>query len=404
MDSRIIYMDNQATTPVDPAVMEAMLPWFTQTFGNAASRSHAFGWDADKAVSAARDTLAAGLGAKSREIMFTSGATESNNLAILGAARMYAPRGKHLISVGTEHKAVIDPLMHLESQGWEVTWLSVDECGRLNLDDLRATIREDTVLVSIMHGNNEIGTLHPIAEIGAICRERDVLFHCDATQTFGKEVLDVEAMHIDLLSASAHKLYGPKGVGLLYVRRRNPRVRLEPIFHGGGHERGLRSGTLNVPGIVGFAKALDLCLEDRERQQERIAALRDRLQANILEHLDHVAINGDTDARLSCNLNASFSYVEGESLLMGVENIALSSGSACTSASLEPSYVLRAMGVGDDLAHSSIRFSLGRFNTEAEVDLVAERIVNTVNRLREMSPLYEMAMEGVDLDKVEWKH
>ncbi len=404
MNSRIIYMDNQATTSVDPAVMEAMLPWFTDTFGNAASRSHAYGWDAEKAVTAARESLAAGLGAKAREIMFTSGATESNNLAILGAARMYEPRGKHLISVGTEHKAVIDPMKHLESQGWEITWLPVDDRGRIDLAELKSAIREDTVLVSIMHGNNEIGTLHPVAEIGAICRERGVLFHCDATQTFGKEELDVEAMHIDLLSASAHKLYGPKGVGLLYVRRRNPRVRLEPIFHGGGHERGLRSGTLNVPGIVGFAKALDLCLENREQQQEHLAALRDRLQANILEHLDHVAINGDTDARLSCNLNASFSYVEGESLLMGVDGIALSSGSACTSASLEPSYVLRAMGVGDDLAHSSIRFSLGRFNTEAEVDAVAERIVTTVNRLRDMSPLYEMAMEGVDLDKVEWKH
>jgi cysteine desulfurase len=401
---RLIYLDHQATTSVDPQVLDAMLPFFCQDFGNAASRGHDFGWIADKAASAARKTLACGIGAKEREVVFTSGATESNNIAILGAARMYKSKGKHLISCLTEHKAVLDPMHHLEHQGWEVTWLGVDAQGRIDLDELRKAIRPDTVLVSLMHGNNEIGTLHPIAEIGAICRENKVIFHCDATQTLGKEELDVEKMHIDLLSASAHKIYGPKGVGMLYVRRRNPRVRLEPVMFGGGHERGLRSGTLNVPGVVGFAKALEICLENREEEQARVSALRDRLQTRLTEALDYLTLNGDPEHRLACNLNLSFAFIEGESLVLGIPGIAVSSGSACTSASLEPSYVLRAMGVGDDLAHSSIRFGVGRFTTEEEIDHVADRVIAAVKRLREMSPLYEMALEGIDLSTVQWSN
>lgn len=402
-ERRLVYLDSQATTKLDPRVLEAMMPFLTSDYGNAASRSHDFGWAAEKGVDHARNQLAAGLGAKGREIVFTSGATESNNLAILGAAHMYQAKGKHLISCGTEHKAVIDPLKRLESEGWEVTWLDVDSQGRIDLDQLRAAIRPDTVLVSLMHGNNEIGTLHPIGEIGAICHAADVLFHTDATQTFGKEEIDVEAMHIDLLSASAHKMYGPKGVGLLYVRRRNPRVRLDPIQFGGGHERGMRSGTLNVPGIVGFGKALELCLEDRAAEQARLAALRDRLQHKLESELDYVEVNGDPDHRLAMNLNISFAYIEGESLIMGIPGIAVSSGSACTSASLEPSYVLRAMGVGDDMAHSSIRFGISRFTTEDEIDYAAECMISAVKRLREMSPLYEMALEGIDLSSVQWQ-
>jgi len=399
---RRIYLDYQATTPVDPLVLETMLPYFSEKFGNAASRNHVYGWEAEKAVDQARESLAAGINAKAREIVFTSGATESNNLAILGAARMYAPKGKHLITCSTEHKAVLDPMHFLGSQGWEVTVLSVNAQGHIDLGELAAAIREDTVLVSIMHGNNEIGTLHDIGAIGALCREHGVLFHTDATQSFGKEEIDVEAMKIDLLSASAHKMYGPKGVGMLYVRRRAPRVRLEPIFHGGGHERGMRSGTLNVTGIVGMAKAFELCHAHRAEEQARIAGLRDRLQERLTAVLEYTQINGDPVQRLACNLNISFAYVEGESMLMGMDGIAVSSGSACTSASLEPSYVLRALGVGDDLAHSSIRFSLGRFTTTQEVDEAAEVTIAAVQRLREMSPLYEMAMEGVDLSKVQW--
>jgi len=401
-DSRAVYLDHQATTPVDPRVLEAMLPFFKERFGNAASRSHAFGWTAEKAVDAARARIAAGIGADEREIVFTSGATESNNLAILGAARMYKDKGRHLITCATEHKAVLDPMKYLEHEGWEVTVMGVDAKGHLDLEALAAAIRPDTVLVSIMHGNNEIGTLHPVAAIGALCKSRGVLFHTDATQSLGKEEIDVETMGIDLLSASAHKIYGPKGVGILYVRRRNPRVRLEPLMHGGGHERGLRSGTLNVPGIVGFARAAELCLENRAAEQAAIGALRDRMQARFLKDLTHVHVNGDPQSRLACNLNVSFEFVEGEALLMGIDGVAVSSGSACTSASLEPSYVLRALGVGDELAHSSIRFSLGRFTTADEVDYAAGRTVEAVKRLREMSPLYEMALEGVDLKTVQW--
>jgi|TARA_B100000959_G_scaffold46027_1_gene46807 cysteine desulfurase len=402
MSDTAIYMDNQATTPLDPRVLKAMLPYFEEHFGNAASRSHGFGWTAEKAVENARLLIADALGAQSRELIFTSGATESNNLAILGAARMYQSRGKHIVTAATEHKAVLDPFLYLQNQGWEMTVLDVDEFGRVSPENLRSALREDTTLVSIMHGNNEVGTLHPIAEIGAICHEHGALFHCDATQTLGKENVNVEEMNIDLLSCSAHKLYGPKGVGALYIRRRNPRVRLEPLFHGGGHERGFRSGTLNVPGVVGLATALEICLEDMDTEQARIRVMRDRLQHRLLSELDYTHLNGHPEERLATNLNISFEFVEGESMLMGMDGIAVSSGSACTSASLEPSYVLRALGVGDDKAHSSIRFSLGRFNTEAEVEEVADRTIATVQRLREMSPLYEMAQEGINIASVNW--
>lgn len=402
MSDQPIYMDNQATTAVDPRVLDAMMPWFSQNFGNAASRNHQFGWTAEQAVSNARESIAAAIGAATREIVFTSGATESNNMAIQGVARMYQSRGRHLITCSTEHKAVLDPMNYLANNGWEVTVLDVDETGQVPLASLSEAIRDDTTLVSIMHGNNEVGTLQPVAEIGAMCREAGVLFHCDATQSVGKEDVNVESMNIDLLSCSGHKMYGPKGVGALYVRRRNPRVRLEPIIHGGGHERGFRSGTLNVPGIVGMAYALELCNENRAEEQQRIAAMRDRLQQQLSDGLDFLKINGHLEQRLSCNLNISFKYVEGESMLMGLNGIAVSSGSACTSASLEPSYVLRALGLGDDLAHSSLRFSLGRFNTEDEVDETARRTIETVTRLREMSPLYEMALDGIDPATVDW--
>ena len=397
-----IYLDHQATTAVDERVVEAMLPYFNNKFGNAASRNHQFGWDAEQATQNARETMATGINAKSREIVFTSGATESNNLAILGVAKMYAPKGKHLITCSTEHKAVLDPMAALENAGYEVTVLSVDTKGNIDLNELRNAIREDTILVSLMMANNEIGTIHPMKAIGDICHENGVLFHTDATQALGKELIDVQEMNIDLLSGSAHKMYGPKGVGFLYVRRRNPRVRIEPVFYGGGHERGMRSGTLNVPGIVGMAKAFEICLTDRDADHQRIAALRDSLQAQLAAELTHLTVNGDENNRLACSLNISFAFVEGESMLMGMSGIAVSSGSACTSASLEPSYVLRAMGVGDDLAHSSIRFSLGRFTTQQEVDRAAELTISTVKRLRDMSPLYEMALEGIDVASVSW--
>jgi cysteine desulfurase len=401
-DVKQIYLDYQATTPVDERVLEAMLPYFSDKCGNAASRNHKFGWDAEKATQSARETIASGLNAKAREIAFTSGATESNNLAILGVAKMYAAKGKHLITCSTEHKAVLDPMAALQNEGYEVTVLDVDSNGRIDLNELRNAIREDTVLVSLMMANNEIGTIHPVKAIGDICHDNGVLFHTDATQAVGKELIDVQEMNIDLLSGSAHKMYGPKGVGFLYVRRRNPRVRLEPIFHGGGHERGIRSGTLNVPGIVGMAKAFDICLAERDEDHQRISALRDSLQTQLAAELTHLSINGDENNRLACSLNISFAFVEGESMLMGMSGIAVSSGSACTSASLEPSYVLRAMGVGDDLAHSSIRFSLGRFTTQQEVNRAAELTISTVKRLRDMSPLYEMALEGIDLSTVSW--
>lgn len=397
-----VYLDNNATTPVDPAVLEAMLPYFTEHFGNAASRSHGFGWVAEKAVERAREQVAQVIGAEPKEIIWTSGATESNNIAIKGVAEMYAEQGSHIITQVTEHKAVIDPAKYLEQRGCRVTFLPVDGQGRVDPQQVADAIRDDTVLVSIMHGNNEIGTLQPIGEIGRICKERGVLFHTDACQTFGKVPIDVNEMGIDLLSCSGHKIHGPKGVGALYVRRRRPRVRCAPVIHGGGHERGMRSGTLNVPGIVGMGRAAELTMEHRDTEPARLAALRERLIEGITSQLDEVHLNGHPTERTPTNVNISFAYVEGESLMMSFDDIAVSSGSACTSASLEPSYVLKALGVGDELAHSSIRFSVGRFNTEAEIDHTIERVVTAVRRLRELSPLYEMAQEGIDLKSVQW--
>lgn len=398
-----IYLDYHATTPVDPRVLEAMLPYFTEKFGNAASRNHRFGWEAEACVEHCRETIAGFLGADPSEILFTSGATESDNLAILGAARMNGRKGKHLITAATEHKAVLDACAAWEREGGEVTTLRVDSQGLIDLDELRRAIRPDTVLLSIMMANNEIGVIQPVEAIGAIAREREVLFHTDATQAVGKLPVDVEALHIDLMSFTAHKIYGPKGIGGLYVRKRKPRVRLAPLFHGGGHERGMRSGTLNVPGIVGLAAALRLSVENMKEEQTRLAALRDHLVQGLRAQLDEVVLNGHPSQRLAGNLNISFAFVEGEGLMMGIPEIAVSSGSACTSASLEPSYVLRALGVGDELAHSSLRFGLGRFTTLEEIDFTIERVSKAVKKLREMSPLYEMAREGIDLKSIRWK-
>jgi len=389
-----IYMDNHATTPVDPRVLGAMLPYFTDRFGNAASRNHSFGWQAEEAVEAARKQVADLIGATAKEIVFTSGATESDNLAIKGAAHMYREKGNHLITVVTEHKAVIDTCKHLETEGFEVTYLPVSRDGLIELDRLREAITDRTILVSVMAANNEVGVLQPVAEIGKIARERGVLFHTDAVQAAGKVPFDVNGMNVDMASLSAHKMYGPKGVGALYVRRRNPRVLLTPIIDGGGHERGMRSGTLNVPGIVGMGKAAAVAREEMASEAARVAGLRDRLLAGLRQGLDEIFVNGSMEHRLPGNLNVSFAYVEGESLLMGVNDVAVSSGSACTSATLEPSYVLKALGIGDELAHSSIRFGLGRFNTEEEVDYVVGKLVSVVRRLREMSPLYELARES----------
>ena len=398
-----VYLDYNATTPVDPQVLEVMLPYFCEKFGNAASRSHAWGWEAEEAVKQARQQVADVLGAEGEDVIFTSGATEGNNIAIKGVAAMYADKGKHIITQPTEHKAVIDPCKWLETKGYRVTWLKVDRYGRIDLDELRNAIKDDTILVSIMHGNNEIGTLQPIGEVGRLCKEKGVLFHTDCCQTFGKLPIDVNAAGIDLLTCSGHKIYGPKGIGALYVRRKRPRVRCEPVLHGGGHERGMRSGTLNVPGIVGLGAAAALCRARLDSEPAHLAALRDRLRDGILAQLDDATVNGHPTERTPNNLNLSFKYVEGESLMMGMPEIGVSSGSACTSASLEPSYVLKAIGVGDDVAHSSIRFSVGRFNTEAEIDCAVEKVVGAVRKLREMSPLYEMAREGVDLTKVAWE-
>ena len=401
MKSRI-YLDNNATTPLDPRVLEAMLPFFTDKFGNAASRSHSFGWEAEAAVDKAREQVASVIKASGKEIVWTSGATESNNIAVKGTAFMYRDKGKHIITQVTEHKAVLDPGKYLEQQGFEVTYLPVLRTGRIDLEQLKAAIRPDTILVSIMLANNEIGTIQPVAEIGAICKERGIIFHTDATQAFGKVPIDVEKMGIDLLSASGHKIFGPKGVGALYVRRKNPRVRCEPVLHGGGHERGMRSGTLNVPGIVGMGEAAAIAEKEMAAESQRLARLRDRLWEGISEQLDEIYRNGDPAHCLPNTLNVSFAYVEGESLMMGFSNIAVSSGSACTSASLEPSYVLKSLGVGEDLAHSSIRFSLGRFNTAAQIEETLDEVCSTVQRLRSMSPLYEMAKEGVDIKSVVW--
>ncbi|MSR45531.1 MAG: IscS subfamily cysteine desulfurase [Planctomycetes bacterium] len=397
-----IYLDYQATTPLDERVLEAMLPYFRDKFGNAASRNHAFGWEAEKAVENARAQVAVLIGAESKEIVFTSGATEANNLALKGIAEMYREKGRHLISAPTEHKAVLDPLQRIEQDGGSVTMLPVDKFGQVKVSDLEQALRPETVLVSLMAANNEIGTLHPLAAIGKLCKARGVLFHTDATQGVGKIPIDVEAMGIDLLSLSGHKIYGPKGIGALYVRRRNPRVRVSPQIDGGGHERGMRSGTLNVPGIVGLGVACELARIELDAETLRLTGLRERMWAKLRSGLDEIHLNGHATERLPGNLNVSFAYVEGEGLMMGMSDLAVSSGSACTSASLEPSYVLKAIGVGDDLAHTSIRFGIGRFTTEAEVDFAAERVVIAVKRLRDMSPLYEMAKEGIDLKEVKW--
>jgi cysteine desulfurase len=404
MTKRPIYMDNHATTPVDPRVLEAMLPYFTEKFGNAASRNHPFGWIAEEAVDKAREQIAELIGAKAKEIIFTSGATESDNLAIKGVVEFYKDKGHHVITCVTEHKAVLDTCKALERAGKaQVTYLPVDRYGRVSPDEVRTALTDKTILISIMYANNEIGTIHPIREIGKLAKEKGILFHCDATQGVGKVPVDVEKDGIDLLSMTAHKIYGPKGCGALYVRSKGPRVRLTPIIDGGGHERGMRSGTLNVPGIVGFGKACELCGQELETEAARLLALRTRLYEGITSELEEVYLNGHPTQRLPGNLNLSFSYVEGESFLMGLnQDIALSSGSACTSATLEPSYVLKALGVGEELAHTSIRFGLGRFNTAEEVDYVIERVVEVVRRLREMSPLYEMVKEGIDLKSVQW--
>jgi cysteine desulfurase len=397
-----IYLDNHATTPLDPRVLEAMMPYFTDRFGNAASRNHSFGWEAEKAVDDARKKVADLIGATPKEIVITSGATESNNLALKGVAEMYAERGNHIITAVTEHKAILDTCKHLEKRGCRVTYLPVQADGRIDLDMLREAITDKTILVSIMYANNEIGVLQPIAGIGKICKEKGVLFHSDGVQAAGKVPVNVIADNIDLLSISAHKIYGPKGVGALYVRRRNPRVQLTAQMDGGGHERGMRSGTLNVPGIAGLGEACAISRREMAEESKRLQGLRDRLRAKLESELDEVFINGSMEHRLPNNLNMSFAYVEGESLLMGINDVAVSSGSACTSATLEPSYVLKALGVGDDLAHTSIRFGIGRFNTEEEIDYVAMRMTEVVRKLRDLSPLYEMAKEGIDISKVQW--
>ncbi|WP_257458292.1 IscS subfamily cysteine desulfurase [Archangium lipolyticum] len=446
-----IYMDNHATTPLDPRVLEAMLPYLKEDFGNAASRNHAFGWKAEAAVEQARKQVAALIGASDKEIVFTSGATESDNLAIKGVVEFYKDKGDHIITLKTEHKAVLDTCKRLErvrqerldelrqmrlaqltgtpvsrdnlaelsikhdldndpvyrqwaelpTGGARVTYLDVEKDGRIDLKKLEAAMTDKTILVSIMLANNEIGTVQPVAEIGKLCRQRGILFHCDAVQGIGKVPFNVEEMHVDLASISAHKMYGPKGVGALYVRRK-PRVRIAPIIDGGGHERGMRSGTLNVGAIVGFGKAAEIARQEMADESARLFRLRERLRKGIMDQLDMVTVNGSLEHRLPGSLNISFAYVEGEALMMAIKDVAVSSGSACTSASLEPSYVLRACGVDEELAHSSIRFGLGRFNTEEEVDYVIKLMVDKVNRLREMSPLYEMAKEGIDLKSIEW--
>jgi cysteine desulfurase len=397
-----IYMDNHATTPCDPRVFEAMRPYFTEIFGNSASRNHPFGWAAEEAVENSRKQIADLIGATGKEIIFTSGATEGDNLAIKGVADMYYERGDHIITVVTEHKAVLDTCKKLEKRGFKVTYLPVGSDGLISPDDVKDAITDKTILVSVMMANNEIGVIQPIAEIGKVCKERGILFHTDATQAVGKVPFNVNELNVDLASFSAHKIYGPKGVGGLYVRRKNPRVMLVPMMDGGGHERGMRSGTLNITGIVGLGKACEIARQEMEDENQRIFHLRERLRTGLMDELPDVYINGHATERLAGNLNISFAYVEGESLLMGINDIAVSSGSACTSASLEPSYVLKALGVGEELAHSSIRFGLGRFNTLEEVDYTIGRVNEAVNRLRELSPLWEMVQEGVDLSKVQW--
>ncbi|HMZ46955.1 MAG TPA: IscS subfamily cysteine desulfurase [Chitinophagaceae bacterium] len=399
-----IYLDNNATTPMDPRVLEAMLPFFTQHFGNAASRNHQFGWEAEEAVDYAREQVAKLVGADAKEIIFTSGATEADNLAIKGVFEMYASKGNHIITVTTEHKAVLDTCKHIEKVGGEVTYLEVNGDGLIDLTLLEAAIKPTTVLIAIMYANNEIGVVQPIKEIAAIAKKHGILFFTDATQAVGKIPVDVIKDGIDLMAFSSHKMYGPKGIGALYVRRKNPRVKVTAQMDGGGHERGMRSGTLNVPGIVGFGKACEIARLDMEKDTKHIVVLRDKLENALLE-LEESYLNGNKEHRLPHVSNISFKYVEGEGLMMGFnKNIAVSSGSACTSASLEPSYVLKALGLGDDLAHSSLRFGLSRFTTEEEIDYTIEAVRNTVLKLREMSPLWEMFKEGIDLDTVEWAH
>ncbi len=397
-----IYLDHAATCPVDRRVVDKMIPYFTDAFGNAASRTHAFGWRAEEAVENAREEIAKTIGADPKEIAWTSGANESDNLAIKGVAENLEEQGNHIITVVTEHKAVIDTCKYLERRGREVTYLPVDKHGLVTPEEVNAAITDKTVLVTIMHANNETGVLQPIEQIGAVCRKRKVLFHTDATQSFGKVPIDVQKMNVDLLSMSAHKIYGPKGVGALFVRRRRPRVRLAPQVHGGGHERGNRSGTLNVPGIVGFGEAVRIARESMPEESARIRELRDYMRARIEREIPHVQLNGHPEHMLPGHLNMSFSYIEGESLLMALKDVALSSGSACTSASLEPSYVLRAMGLDDELAHSSLRMTLGRFTTKEELDYVVDLLRKHVERLREMSPLWEMVQEGIDLNSIQW--
>ena len=388
-----IYMDYHATTPVDPRVVDAMLPYFTARFGNAASRNHPFGWQAEQAVEKARKQIADLIGANAKEIVFTSGATESDNLAIKGVAEMYREKGNHIVTCVTEHKAVIDTCKRLENAGCRITYLPVEKSGLIDLDDLRAALTEKTILITIMAANNEIGVIQPIAEVGAIAKEKGILFHTDAAQAAGRIPFDVDDLKVDLASLSAHKIYGPKGVGALYVRRRNPRVLLASMIDGGGHERGMRSGTLNVPGIVGFGKAAELCRQELVAESDRIRQLRDRLNARLHERLHDIDVNGTMDNRLPNNLNISVSHVEGASLLIAIDDVAVSSGSACTSASAEPSYVLKALGTRDDLARSSLRFGLGRWTTAEEVDYVSEKVASVVRRLREMSPVYELAQD-----------
>jgi cysteine desulfurase len=396
-----IYLDNNATTPMDPRVLEAMLPYFNEKFGNAASRNHPFGWAAEEGVDYAREQIAKLINCSEKEIIFTSGATESNNLAIKGVFEMYAEKGNHIITATTEHKAVLDTCAHLEKLGASITYLEVKADGLIDLEELTNAITDKTILVSIMYGNNEIGVIQPMKEIAAITRSKGVLLHTDATQTVGKIPVDVEADGIDLLSFTAHKMYGPKGVGALYVRRKNPRVKVTAQMDGGGHERGMRSGTLNVPGIVGFGKACEIAMQDMEKDTIRLSAMRNRLEKSLVE-LEESYINGNTDHRLPHVTNISFKYVEGEGLMMAMKDLAVSSGSACTSASLEPSYVLKSLGLNDDLAHSSIRFGLGRFTTDEEIDYAIECTKKAVTKLRDMSPLWEMFKDGIDLDAVEW--
>lgn len=408
--ARRIYMDHAATTPCDPRVVEAMLPYFTEKFGNPHSRNHAFGWESEDAVEKAREQVASLLGAQPKEVVFTSGATEANNLAIKGAACMYekAPAGSanrgHIITAVHEHKAVLDPVKRLMKEGFDATFLEPGADGLITAEMVRAAMRDDTILVSIMWANNEIGTINEIPEIGALCKDRSVIFHTDATQWVGKMPTSVETDNIDLLSMSGHKLYGPKGVGALYVRRRKPRVRLVALQEGGGQERGFRSGTLNVTGIVGLGKACELCAQSMDEERERLLALRHRLERELTSRLDVCQVNGHAEKRLPHLTNISFGFVEGEGLMMAVKDIACSSGSACTSASLEPSYVLKSLGVGDELAHSSLRLSMGRWTTEDEVDRVIAGVEKAVRRLREMSPLYDMHLEGIDINSIEWAH